>query len=250
MVTLALTLVLSQAGTQPPPLPPRNPPPAQGQPPPPPLPPPAAAKDPALSPPPLPPPPPPPVHHAAAGAPTQPSLPSLVRVKCPSDCSVRVGGGVGRRVSSQLWEFSDVPPGKTRFDIDGFASINIASGYLDVPPTSEVEVIVSRNRLALGTITPRVAPTPGKDGVLSTAPGMLRLTCQRPCTVSVDGARRTGENQTGQLTIGNVAPGTRQVFVKFFGGSAQASVEVAPDTEVFLFAQESNLRVTNTKPLH
>ncbi|MBE2253862.1 MAG: hypothetical protein IAE78_30310, partial [Myxococcus sp.] len=77
-----------------------------------------------------------------------------------------------------------------------------------------------------------------------------RLNCQKPCTVSVDGARRTGENQTGQLTITNVAPGTRQVFVKFFGGSAQASVEVAPDTEVFLFAQESSLRVTNTRPLH
>lgn len=249
MFTVALTLILSQAGTQPPPLPPRTPPPpAQGQPPPPP-PPPPVAKDPGLSPPPLPPPPPPPAAHAAAGAPAQPSTPSLVRVKCPSDCSVRVGGGVGRRVSSQLWEFSDVPPGKTRFDIDGFASINIASGYLDIPPTSEVEVIVSRNRLALGTITPRVAPAAGK-GALSTAPGILRLNCQKPCTVSVDGARRTGENQTGQLMIGNVAPGTRQVFVKFFGGSAQASVEVPPDTEVFLFAQESNLRVTNTKPLH
>jgi len=152
-------------------------------------------------------------------------------------------------MNAQLWEFTDVPPGKTRFDIEGFASINIASGYLDIPAASEVEVIVSRSRLALGSVTPRVAPI-AKNGALSTAPSLFRLNCQKPCTVSVDGARRTGENQTGQLTIGNVAPGTRQVSVKFFGGSAQASVDVAPDTEVFLFAQESSVRVTNTKPLH
>lgn len=245
MFVFALTLVLNQAGN-PPPLPPRTGQSAQPQPqgvPPPPAPPPVAKHD-GFTPPPLPAPLPPP----AAGAPTV--QPSFVRVKCPSDCSARVGGGVGRRVSSQLWEFSDVPPGKTRFDIEGFASINIASGYLDIPASSDVEVVVSRNRLALGTITPRAAPVAGNNGALSTAPGMLRLTCQKPCTVSVDGARRTGENQTGQLTIGNVAPGTRQVFVKFFGGSAQASVEVPPDSEVFLFAQESSLRVTNTKPLH
>lgn len=240
MLVLALTLVLNQAGN-PPPLPPRAGQPAQPVPPPPP--PPPVGKHDGFTPPPLPTTLPPP----AAGG---PSLPSLVRVKCPSDCSVRVGGGVGRRVSAQLWEFSDVPPGKTRFDIEGFASINIASGYLDVPASSDVEVIVSRSRLALGTVTPRAVPMVGNNGVLSTAPGMLRLTCQKPCTVSVDGARRTGENQTGQLTIGNVAPGTRQVFVKFFGGSAQSAVEVPPDSEVFLFAQESSLRVTNTKPLH
>jgi hypothetical protein len=156
---------------------------------------------------------------------------------------------VGRRVSSQLWEFSDVPPGQTRIDVEGFAGMTLATGYLDIPAASEVEVVVARNRLALGTVTARAAPMPG-NGVASNAPSMLRLTCQKPCTVSVDGARRTGENQTGQLTIGNVAPGTRQVFVKFFGGSAQATVEVAPDTEVFLFAQESTLRVTNSKPLH
>lgn len=240
MFLFALTLVLSQAGN-PPPLPARTGQPAQAQPVPPPPPPPPVKND-GFTPPPLPSTLPPP----AAGS----SLPSLVRVKCPSDCSARVGGGVGRRVSSQLWEFSDVPPGKTRFDIEGFASINIASGYLDIPASSEVEVVVSRNRLALGTITPRAAPMVGSGGVLSTAPGMLRLTCQKPCTVSVDGARRTGENQTGQLTIGNVAPGTRQVSVKFFGGSAQSAVEVPPDSEVFLFAQESSLRVTNTKPLH
>ncbi|MER2564713.1 MAG: hypothetical protein ABTQ32_28570 [Myxococcaceae bacterium] len=239
MLVLALTLVLNQAGN-PPPLPPRTGQPAQPVPPPPP--PPPVGKHDGFTPPPLPTTLPPP----AAGG---PSLPSLVRVKCPSDCSVRVGGGVGRRVSSQLWEFSDVPPGKTRFDIEGFASINIASGYLDVAPSSDVEVIVSRGRVALGTVTPRAAPTVGTNAG-STAPGMLRLTCQKPCTVSVDGARRTGENQTGQLTIGNVAPGTRQVFVKFFGGSAQSAVEVPPDSEVFLFAQESSLRVTNTRPLH
>lgn len=241
MVTLALAVVLTQAGG-PPPLPSRgSPPPAGQQPLPPPPPPPPLNKGPdaALTPPPLP--------TMQPGPAT--TGPSLVRVKCPSDCSTRVGGGVGRRVSPQLWEFSDVQAGKTRFDIEGFASIPIASGYLDIPAGSEVEVLVSRNRLALGTVTPRAAPVMN-GGVASTAPSMFRLTCQKPCTVSVDGQRRTGENQTGQLTITNVAPGTRQVHVKFFGGSAQASVEVAPDSEVFLFAQDSSVRVTNSKPLH
>lgn len=250
MLVFALSLVVSQAGNAPP-LPPRagQPQPAQQVPPPPPPPPLNKPADSAWSPPPLPPPPPPP-QVAAAGRPGTPSLPSMVRVKCPSDCSTRVAGGVGRRMNAQLWEFTDVPPGKTRFDIEGFASITIASGYLDIPPASDVEVIVSKSRLVLGSVTPRAAPMLEKNGKLSTAPSMFRLNCQKPCTVSVDGARRTGENQTGQLTITNVAPGTRQVSVKFFGGSAQASVEVAPDTEVFLFAQESSVRVTNSKPLH
>ena len=246
MLAVALTLVVSQTGN-PPPLPPRaaQPQPAQQVPPPPPPPPLNKGPDTSWTPPPLPAVLPPP-QAMPAGIPQT----SLVRVKCPSDCSTRVAGGVGRRMNAQLWEFSDVPAGKTRFDIEGFASITIASGYLDIPPASEVEVLVSKSRLALGTVTPRAAPTLAKNGALSTTPSMFRLNCQKPCTVSVDGARRTGENQTGQLTITNVAPGTRQVHVKFFGGSAQASVEVAPDTEIFLFAQESSVRVTNSKPLH
>lgn len=194
------------------------------------------------------PPPPPPV---APLPPTAPATPSFVRVKCPQDCSVRAGGGTGRRVSSQLWEFSDVAPGKVRFDIEGFATIPIASGYLDVPAGSDVEVLVSRNRLTLGTVTARAAPpSPTEGAAPATAPGILRMSCQKPCTVLVDGQRRTGENQTGQVTISNVTPGTRQVYVKFIGGSAQSSIDVAPDTEVFVFAQDSGLRVTNTRPLH
>lgn len=193
-------------------------------------------------------PPPPPVTPVPAPA---PATPSFVRVKCPQDCSVRASGGTGRRVSPQLWEFSDVAPGKVRFDIEGFATIPIASGYLDVPAGSDVEVLVSRNRLTLGTVTARAAPPPTlPTAAPATAPGLLRLSCQKPCTVLVDGQRRTGENQLGQLTVSNVTPGTRQVYVKFIGGSAQSSIEVAPDTEVFIVAQESGLRVTNTKPLH
>ncbi|MBL8921354.1 MAG: hypothetical protein JNJ54_21015 [Myxococcaceae bacterium] len=244
MLVIAITVILSQAGDQPPPLPVRSQQAPAAQPPTPP-PPPSAPPTPAtkdgLSPPPLPPPPPPPSARAAGSA------PSFVRVKCPSDCSVRVAGGIGRRVTSQLWEFSDVPAGQTRFDIDGFASMQLASGYLDLPASSDVEVLVSRGRLALGTVTPRAAQ-PAKP--VSDAVGILRLSCQKPCTVMVDGQRRTGENQMGQLTISNVPPGTRQVLVRFLGGSASASVEVPANTEVFVFAQESSLRVTNTRPLH
>lgn len=244
MISLALTLVLSQPPPPPPPLPPKQTANAQPLPPPPPPPP--------LSPPPLPPPgpvvgaPPPP----ARGAPAAHPLPSNVKVRCPSDCSVRVAGGVGRRLNSQLWEFSDVQPGKTRFDIEGTFTIPIASGYLDIPASSDVEVLVSKNRLVLGTATPRAAPAMGANGVLNTTPGIIRMTCQKPCTVNIDGARRSGENQTGQITITNVAPGTHNIGVKFFGGAAQGTVEVPPDTEVFIFAQESTVRVTNTKPLH
>ncbi len=244
MISVVLTLVLSQPSPPPPPppLPPKQT--ASALPPPPPPPP--------LTPPPLPPPgpigaPPPP---ARQGGQAPVPLPSNVKVRCPSDCSVRVAGGVGRRLNTQLWEFSDVQPGKTRFDIEGTFTIPIASGYLDIPASSEVEVLVSKNRLVLGTATPRAAPSIGANGVASTAPGIIRMTCQKPCTVNIDGARRSGENQTGQLTITNVAPGTHNVGVKFFGGSAQGTVEVPPDTEVFIFAQETTVRVTNTKPLH
>jgi hypothetical protein len=175
---------------------------------------------------------------------------SVVRVKCPSDCSARLAGGVGRRLNAQLWEFSDVQPGTTRFDLEGFASMSMAAGYVEIPPASEVEVVVSKGKLALGSVTPRVAPKTRAVGTLSTVPSVFRLKCQKPCTVSIDGVRRSGERQTGQLNITNIVPGTHQVSVKFIVGSTQASVEVPPDSEVFLFAQESSLRVTNTKPLH
>lgn len=193
---------------------------------------------------------PPPVVMVAPAA-ARPS-PSLVRVKCPQDCTVRSGSGAGRRVSPQLWEFTDVPAGKTRFDIEGFATVPIAAGYLDIPAGSEAEVLVSRNRLTLGTVTPRATPAVVAPGAPAGQPGILRITCQKPCTVMVDGQRRTGENQQGQLTISNVTPGTHQVFVKFISGSAQLSVDMPADHEVFLFASDGSagLRLTNSKPLH
>lgn len=202
---------------------------------------PARAAEPA----PLSPPPAPPV------VPPMPTT-SFVRIRCPQDCSVRASGGAGRRVNAQLWEFSDVPAGKTRFDIEGFATMPLAAGYLDIPASSDIEVLVSKGRLTLGTVIAKAAtPPPAPGTAVAVAPSTLRVSCQKPCTVLVDGQRKTGENQQGQLTISNVSPGTRQVYVKFLSSSAQLAVDVPEKSEVFLFASDGagGLRITNTKPL-
>lgn len=189
--------------------------------------------------------------HAPAAAAVPPSTagaPSLVRVRCASDCTVRLPGSAGRRVDALSWEFSHVDPGATRFEVEGFASLPMASGNLDIPAASEVDVLVAGNRLTLGAVRPRDEPLARPSATPPTS--MLRLSCPKPCTVLIDGKRRSSVNQLGQLTISGVEPGTRQVVLRFLTSTAQSTVDVPPDSEVFLYARDSTLRVTTTRPLH
>ena len=97
-----------------------------------------------------------------------PGGPSLVRVRCQNECTPKVAGSGGRRVNSQLWEFDNVKPGQTRIESEGFAGMKQAAGFVEVPPSSEVEVVISSGRVAAGTVKPREAQVKAALGGPST----------------------------------------------------------------------------------
>jgi hypothetical protein len=178
-----------------------------------------------------------------------PTGPSLVRVTCQSDCSVTVAGQRGRRVTSQKHEFDGVAAGRNRFEIEGFAGISIAAVTLDIPPASEVDVSLKGERFRIEATRPRVAATSAAAGKPAGKPSVVRVTCQQPCTVLVDGKKRTGELQVGTLLLGSIDPGPRVVTVKFLAASAARTIDVPAASDVTLSAQDSVVRVLKTTPL-
>ncbi len=180
-----------------------------------------------------------------------PAGPSLVRVTCQTDCSVKVAGQRGRRVTSQKHEFDGVTPGRNRFEIEGFAGISVAAVSLDLPAASEVDVSLKGERFRIEATKPRATATataaaPGKS---AGKPSVMRVTCQQPCTVLVDGKKRTGELQVGTLLLGSVEPGPRVVTVKFLAASAVRTIDVPAASDVTLAAQDSVVRVMKTTPV-
>jgi hypothetical protein len=178
--------------------------------------------------------------------------PSLVRVTCQTDCSVKVAGQRGRRVTSQKHEFDGVTPGRNRFEIEGFAGISVAAVSLDLPAASEVDVSLKGERFRIEATKPRAtaaadaAAAPGKP---AGKPSVMRVSCQQPCTVLVDGKKRTGELQVGTLLLGSVEPGPRVVTVKFLAASAVRTIDVPAASDVTLAAQDSVVRVVKTTPV-
>jgi hypothetical protein len=179
---------------------------------------------------------------AAPGAPRE----SLVRLTCEADCSVTVAGQRGRRLTSRRFEFDGVTPGRVRFETEGFAGLPVAAVFLDVQAASEVEVSLSGGRFRVERVRPRaVSAKPPAKGPAG-APSKLFVTCRQPCTVSVDGKRRSGELQVGTLLIGGVPPGRRVIDVRFLAASATRAVDVPAASEVHLSAQDSIVRVTRS----
>jgi hypothetical protein len=176
--------------------------------------------------------------------------PSLVRVTCQADCAVKVAGQRGRRVTSQRSEFDNVAPGKVRFEVEGFAGLTMAAVSLEVPSASELDVSLKGDRFRVESTKPRAASAvTASTQPPRGAPSVLKVTCQTPCTVSVDGKRRSGELQVGTLHLGSLEPGRRVVSVRFLGASAERTVDIPAASEVVLSAQDSIVRVTSTAPL-
>jgi hypothetical protein len=176
--------------------------------------------------------------------------PSLVRVTCPTDCAVKVAGQRGRRITSQRYEFDNVAPGKVRFEVEGFAGMTMAAVSLEVPAASELDVTLKGDRFKVEATKPRAAPAPTAGArPAATTPSVLKVTCQTPCTISIDGKKRSGDLQVGTLHLGSIEPGRRVVSVRFLGASAERTVEIPAASEVMLSAQDSIVRVTSTTPL-
>lgn len=178
-----------------------------------------------------------------------PAGPSLVRVTCQTDCSVKVAGQRGRRVTSQKHEFDGVTPGRNRFEIEGFAGISVAAVSLDLPAASEVDVSLKGERFRIEATKPRATAAADAAGKPAGKPSVMRVTCQQPCTVLVDGKKRTGELQVGTLLLGSVEPGPRVVTVKFLAASAVRTIDVPAASDVTLAAQDSVVRVVKTTPV-
>jgi hypothetical protein len=185
-----------------------------------------------------------PAAHSEGDAKTS-GRPSLVRVKCPRDCTVLLAGKTGRRLSSDSWEFEDVPPGQTRIDASGTLGMAMAAGFVTVEAASDMTFMVSGNRFAVMSTKPLTAPThKAPDGAAS----VLHFNCQKPCTISIDGQRKSGEG-IRTAVINEVRPGRHAISVKFLGGTGQAELTIPPASDVFLSPTEKNVSIMTSRPL-
>ncbi len=187
---------------------------------------------------------------------------TTVTVRCRESCSVLLEGRSGRRVSDSQWEFKEVPPGRRRIEIKGVLGLPRVSSYVDIPEAPEATVYIdSKMRLGVspgpssssrpdaGTkpAAPPEAPPPerSKDDT-----SLLHLRCHRPCTITMDYARRIS-GSSSSLTLHGVTPGRHRVDVSFGLGSRDQHgfIDVPAASEVFVQVSEAGLQVSNTKPL-
>ncbi|PTL78144.1 hypothetical protein [Vitiosangium sp. GDMCC 1.1324] len=182
---------------------------------------------------------------------------TTLKVRCVETCTVLIEGRPGRRLhdSPWNWEFKDVPPGKRRVEVKGILGRPLAASYLDIPDVPEASLYVdSKGRL---TVSPS-ASSAAADAGIRPAPSeaqtkedasILHVRCQKPCTVTVEHVRRpSGDSRTA--IVHGLKPGTYRVEVDFvLGGTRRGSVEVPPASEVFVYATDAGLQVTNTRPL-
>ncbi len=171
--------------------------------------------------------------------------PSLVHVKCPRDCTVLLAGKAGRRLSSDGWAFEEVPPGQTRIDATGTLGMAMAAGFVTVEAGSEMTFMVSGSRFAVMSTKPLSAPT---HKVPDGATSVLHFNCQKPCTVTIDGQRKSGEG-IRTAVINEVRPGRHAISVKFLGGTGQAELIIPPASDVFLSPTEKNVSIMTSRPL-
>jgi hypothetical protein len=187
---------------------------------------------------------------------------TTVTVRCRESCSVLLDGRSGRRVSDSQWEFKEVPSGRRRIEIKGVLGLPRVSSYVDIPEVPEATVYVD-SKLRLGVspgpsssakpdagTKPAAPPEPapaerGKDDT-----SILQLRCHRPCTVTLDYARRIS-GTSNVLTLHNVTPGRHRVDVGFGLGSRDQHgfIDVPAASEVFVQVSEAGLQVSNTRPL-
>ncbi|WNG38352.1 hypothetical protein F0U61_35255 [Archangium violaceum] len=176
-----------------------------------------------------------------------------VKVRCVGTCTVLLEGKPGRRLHDSLWnwEFTHVSPGKRRLEVKGFLGGSQATGYIDIPDVSEVHVHVdSKGRLSVSPAADAsTRPAPPKERKKE-EDSVLHVRCQRPCTVSVDHVRRPSADSRTVIVHG-LKPGAHRVEVGFAlgGGDRRDFIELPPSSEVFVFATDAGLHVTNTRPL-
>jgi hypothetical protein len=178
---------------------------------------------------------------------------STVTIRCPEPCSVLLEGKPGQRLSDSHWEFTDVPPGKRRIEVKGLLGRPLVSSFVDIPKTPQAGVYLDAKgalKVSGGTAAPSTAAGKGSPKPKKGKVSVLHVRCQRLCSVSVDHARRSS-GSTHTTTVQDVTPGTHSVEVSFAfgGGDWRDSIQVPPASEVFVYASDAGLQVTNTRRL-
>jgi hypothetical protein len=197
---------------------------------------------------------------------------STLKVRCPENCTVRIEGRTGRRISDSHWEFRDVAPGRRRIEAKGLLGRNLVSSYVDIPSAPEALVYIdSRGRLGVSqppaeatpaSAPPAPAPQEAEATPASAPPApapqedkapasVLHVRCQKPCSVFVDNVRRASSGSTHTFIVHGVTPGSHTVEARFLLGSSVrlGSIDVPPGSEVFVYATDEGVKVTNTRPL-
>ena len=80
------------------------------------------------------------------------------------------------------------------------------------------------------------------------APGLLHVHCDKPCSVFLDGAKKSADQK--DTDVKDVAPGKHKLATRdTMSDNALIEFEMPGGSEVFVFAKGTDSRVTNTKPL-
>ncbi|MCY1018222.1 hypothetical protein [Pyxidicoccus sp. MSG2] len=174
---------------------------------------------------------------------------SVAIVRCPENCTVLLDGRRGLGRDGRTWEFKDVKPGRRRVEANA-ALLNrrLFVGYVEVPAGARVTFYGdSKGNLRLTEDRSLEAAEQAREGGGS----HLNVRCQKPCTVSLDGARRGSSNATS-VVIRDVEPGAHDLEVVFTVGRSRrrTTLDVSEGSELFITASEGEgFQVTNTKPL-
>ncbi len=181
---------------------------------------------------------------AEASAPNLHHGASTVIVRCPRECTVLVAGKGGKRLAVDQWEFVHVAAGQTRIDATGTLGLAMAAGFATIAANARVTLVISGNRLVVTDTSPLAPSTrPENGGAVS----VLHFTCQKPCTISVDGQRKSGEGVRSG-TVADIKPGDHVVAAKFLGASAQSTLRFPPASDVFVAPTDSSVNITTTRP--
>lgn len=192
-----------------------------------------------------------PLAPAAAAGPAS-TTPSLVHLHCGEPCDLKVlEGGARRRDDPRRWTVENVPPGKRRLEVAGDFGFDLFDGYLDVPPGVEATFALSGRTATLVDQKPLVsearAGPAGKAEPKLHGPSQLRVRCEQPCAVYVDGKRRA--EGTDGATVEGLTAGAHEVEVRSTTGGllARKRLDVPAESAVYVTCGAQALAVTNVE---
>jgi hypothetical protein len=192
--------------------------------------------------------------------------PSVVRIRCPEDCKVKIDHKYGLRLTGREWEFTETEPGQRRVDVTGKLDRPLFSGYTIVPEGVELTLMADHSKRLIRSEEKPLSASPPADSIAaevaqpsadgeatatqpaSQGPSRLHVRCSRPCTVYVDGLRKSGAQQS--VTI-DLPPGSHEVQAKDQLNAllGRGKIHLPPGTEVYTVAGRQEIKITNTKPL-